>query len=216
MKFATCFILLIVFCNYSLSLQAKKLKAMRSGEQVLLLQHKPETKKPKSQIKVEEILSKHLDGEFSLATVEDIFPYELDERRQKKLTRKSQAQLRDYYNYVRRDLEHLSGGQFLKYINKDLDLDGRRDYAVVAINRKNKKKSFVIVNEDKVLYQEDFDKTYFELVNEGKYPLKLDTGKNLKQVNSTCLRLRPFDGEQDFIFFDRYKKDWVRISFDVD
>ena len=124
--------------------------------------------------------------------------------------------MRSYYNYVRTDLEHLSGGKTLKYIKKDFDLDGYYDYAVVTVNKKNHEKSFVIVNKKKLLFKDSFDRTYLELVNGGKYPLDLDTGHSFKKVNSPCFRLRSFDGKQDFVYFDRRKKDWVKIGFDAE
>lgn len=216
MKYCLRYALIFAFSLIPLNLSAKKFKAMHQGEQVLLLEYDPEEKKSEKFVEIEEILSKHLDGEFVLARVEDIFPYDISDKKKESLTRKSQADLRNYYNYVRSDLEHLSGGKTLKYIKKDFDLDGNYDYAVVAVNKKNHEKSFVIVNEKKLLFKDSFERTYLELVNGGKYPLDLDTGRSFEKVNSPCLRLRSFDGKQDFVYFDRHKKDWVKISFDAE
>lgn len=216
MKNRLLFALIFASVLIPLHLSAKKFKPVRQDEQVMLLEHDPGKLKSEKYVEIEDILSKHLDGEFILARVEDIFPYDLSNEKKKVLTRKSQADLRRYYNYVRADLEHLSGGKTLKYIKKDFDLDGYNDYAVVAVNKKNHEKSFVIINKKKLLFKDSFNRTYLELVNEGNYPLDLNIGNSFKRVNSPCLRLRSFDGKQDFVYFDRLMKDWVKISFDAE
>ena len=83
MRYWVRYILFLTVILSASNLEAKKIKALRAGEQVRLLEHDPLEKKPEKFIKIEEILHKYLDGEFVLARVDDIFPYEISSDKEK-------------------------------------------------------------------------------------------------------------------------------------
>ena len=160
---------------------------------------------------LEIILNKHFPDSFSVTKVQDIFPVELS-LSEKKLPRAQQLELRSYYAYARNELAKISGGQFLPAVFQDFDLDGKKDYAALVTNKSTGSVSLMIVNEAKVLYQAEFPHHYTELMSHGAYPLSVIVGKEMKKVNSPCLRLISIAGPHEFLFFDRAKHDWVRMK----
>lgn len=159
------------------------------------------------------ILAKHFSNTPSVAKVEDIFPVELSPS-EKKLSKPQQLELRGYYAYGRNELSKISRGQVLPIIQQDFDLDGKKDFAAVIVDKTAGTLSLALFNDSRVLYQTEFPYHYTELMNNGAYPLSLIVGKEMKKVNSPCLRLISIGGSHEFLFFDKSKKDWVRMKAD--
>lgn len=162
---------------------------------------------------VEGLLAKHFATSISLARVDDVFPLELSAE-EKKMAKAQQLELRSYYAYARNELAKICRGQVLAPIRQDLDLDGKRDYAAILIDKSNQALKFAIFNDTKILYQADFPHHYTELMNQGTYPLNVIVGRDMKKVSAPCIRLISIAGPHEFLFFDKMKKDWVRMRAD--
>lgn len=160
---------------------------------------------------LELLISKHFPENHSLTKVEDVFPIELNSR-EKKLSRAQQLELRSYYAYARNELTKIARGPVLPTASQDFDLDGKKDTAALVTDKSSGIVSLVILNDVKVLYKAEFPHHYTELMSQGSYPLSVIVGKEMKKVNSPCLRLISIAGPHEFLFFDRAKKDWVRMK----
>lgn len=159
---------------------------------------------------LETLITKHFPENHSLTRVEDIFPIDLNTR-EKKLSRAQQLELRSYYAYARNELTKIARGPILPTASQDFDLDGKKDTAALITDKSSGLVSLVILNDAKVLYKAEFPHHYTELMSQGAYPLSVIVGKEMKKVNSPCLRLISIAGPHEFLFFDRAKKDWVRM-----
>lgn len=130
------------------------------------------------------------------------------------MAKAQQLELRSYYAYARNELAKICRGQILTPIYQDLDLDGKRDYAAILMDKSKQSLKFAVFNDSKVLYQTDFPHHYTELMNHGTYPLNVIVGRDMKKVTAPCIRLISIAGPHEFLFFDKMKQDWVRMRAD--
>ena len=168
---------------------------------------KEEVKKPyiktSLDIKVDELISKHLDPKkYSRASIYDIYPKMEEKGSDKK------KELAKYLNYARKDLEKISKGEYLKPIRLNFDLDGNHDYAAILRSTKKKENYLMIANDKELLLLSPFFGTHLELHNYGKYPTIVPTKEAKKTINSPAIKLVSFEKDSYILHYDRYIKNW--------
>lgn len=159
---------------------------------------------------IDDMIFDRLGEDYRRANVYDFYPNKVVED----MSIKDKIEMLDYYDYCRKELTKLSQAQLLKVIKKDLDLDGKNDYAVLVHNHKKEKNYLAIINFQDKLYLEPFKEDYLELVNSGYYPTSIvDRKGKTKQATSPALKLVSFEPDHNkVIFFDRKKKVWQEIE----
>ena len=127
---------------------------------------------------IDEMIFDCLGEDYRRANVFDFFPLEISER----MSHEDKVELMDYYDYARKELEHISRSKLIRYVKKDLNLDGKYDYAIVVYNEKKEKIYLAVIDKSKKHYLKEFKENFVELVNYGRYPTTIITKKNKNNI----------------------------------
>ncbi len=181
-------------------------------------------KKSKNDIKLDELVQKHLGTGFKRASVYDLYTLEpygdefmgMDEAKRKEFI--------DYYDYARKELVVVSQGPLLRSLSHDYDLDGSQDTALIVARRVEFDKKglprkseydnriyLVVANSENVIYFQPLKADYLELINNGRYPTRLAMGKKLTNISAPAFRVLALDGESYVLYYDRSKTAWVKM-----
>ena len=175
----------------------------------------PELNKTKRDLEIDTLIEKSFGKTYTRATIYDFYPLELSKEESKSLDAKSQAGLMNYYDYERDNLEKISQGKLLKFVQMDFDLDKVSDYAVVVHNKKNKKNYLVIFDAKSVIYEQEFEEDYIEPVNYGRHPVIVYSNKKAVLSKAPVLRLVDFEDEHRLLYFDKVQDHWIKIKPDA-
>ncbi len=183
--------------------------------------------KSKNDLRLEELIQKHLEDGFKRASIYDLYPLELYDTKLTKLDEANRAEFVDYYDYARRELISVSQGPQLKYLYQDYDQDGNGDYAVIVARRiefdkkglahkpSHKDRIYLLIaNTDQVNYFQPLNADYLELINGGRYPTNLAIGRRLVKVNGPAFRVLALDNESYVLYYDRNKSAWIKMYTD--
>jgi len=174
----------------------------------------PDAEIPRTQYDrdLEAIVLKHLGSGFRRANVFDFYGMELTQERVSGLTAKESAEVMDYYNYARKDLEKICRSKFIPVVKMDMNGDRESDYSVVVKNLVSDQIMLAILNSKGKIYLEPFKATFIEKVNEGNYPTTVVLGKTRRTINSPSLRLVAFEEDSQILYFDQKKKSWELLT----
>ncbi|MEY3369414.1 MAG: hypothetical protein RLZZ361_84 [Cyanobacteriota bacterium] len=158
------------------------------------------------------IVQKHLGSDFRRANVFDFYGMELTQERISGLNAKEAAEVMEYYNYARKDLEKICRSKFIPVVKMDMNADRELDYSIVVKNLVSDQIMLAIVNSKGKIYLEPFKATFIEKVNEGNYPTTVVLGAKRRTINSPSLRLVAFEEDSQILYFDQKKKSWELLT----
>jgi hypothetical protein len=161
---------------------------------------------------LEAIVQKHLGSDFRRANVFDFYGMELTQERIRGLNAKEAAEVMDYYNYARKDLEKICRSKFIPVVKMDMNGDRELDYSIVVKNLVSDQIMLAIVNSKGKIYLQPFKATFIEKVNEGNYPTTVVLGTKRRTINSPSLRLVAFEEDSQILYFDQKKKSWELLT----
>lgn len=189
----------------------KKVLPSDTGKKIII---DPDKEIPRTQYDrdIEAIVQKHLGSDFRRANVFDFYGMELTEERIEGLTAKEVAEVMDYYNYARNDLQKICHSKFIPVVKMDLNGDRELDYSIVVKNLISGKIMLAIVNSKGKIYLEPFGATFIEKVNDGNYPTTVVLGAKRRLINSPSLRLVAFEEDSQILFYDQKKKTWELLT----
>ncbi|MDD9898916.1 MAG: hypothetical protein OXU45_07955 [Candidatus Melainabacteria bacterium] len=159
---------------------------------------------------IDTMIELRLGRDYRRANVYDFYPLEIKGSKARWKAYKTKAELMDYYDYARKDLEHLNQSKFLKVLKQDFNLDSKNDYAVVVYNSRKKKVYLAIMDYQELHYLELFNASYLEIMNDARYPTTVvyKSGKKRKVIDSPSFRTVAFDGKDELIYYDQDAKKW--------
>jgi hypothetical protein len=189
----------------------KKVLPSDTGKKTII---DPDKEIPRTQYDrdIEAIVQKHLGSDFRRANVFDFYEMELTQERVEGLTAKEVAEVMDYYNYARNDLQKICHSKFIPVVKMDLNGDRELDYSIVVKNLISGKIMLAIVNSKGKIYLEPFGATFIEKVNDGNYPTTVVLGAKRRTINSPSLRLVAFEEDSQILFYDQKKKTWELLT----
>lgn len=209
----------LVFCALVPVVQAKKddfkdFKKVKPSKLAKTVVHNIDPEIPRTAFDkdIDLMIRKHLGDKYRRANVFDFYPMEIGPERKQGLNSRQVAELMDYYNYARRDLEKICKSKFLNVVKMDLNGDKDPDYSVLVRSLKTDKNMLAIFDSKGLIYLEPFNETFVEKVNDGNYPTTVVYGKSRRTINSPSLRLVAFDDESHILFYDLKKQAWELIG----
>ncbi len=205
--FATIVLFLIIQWNLPCMAKDKfqKIEAV-DVEDSFIFDHDSNIPRTKFDKDIDSMIFDRLGEDYRRANVFDFYPLEVKER----MSQKDKFEMIDYYDYARRELEIVSRSKLLSVVKKDLNLDGKTDYAVLLRNTKKDKNYLAIINFTDTYYLEKFEEDCLELVNYGSFPTTIVTkDEQNKTISSPVLKLISFDiKESKVLYYDRNKDKW--------
>jgi hypothetical protein len=189
----------------------KKVLPSETGKNIIT---DPDKEIPRTQYDrdLEAIVQKHLGRDFRRANVFDFYGMELTQERVRGLNAKESAEVMDYYNYARKDLEKICRSKFIPVVKMDMNGDRESDYSIVVKNLVSDQIMLAIVNSKGKIYLEPFKATFIEKVNEGNYPTTVVLGTKRRTINAPSLRLVAFEEDSQILYFDQKKKSWELLT----
>ena len=189
----------------------KKVLPSQTGKKIITDPDKEIARTPYDK-DIDAIVQKHLGSDFRRANVFDFYGMELTQERVSGLNAKETAEVMDYYNYARKDLEKICRSKFIPVVKMDLNGDKELDYSIVVKNLLADKIMLAIVNSKGKIYLEPFNATFVEKVNEGNFPTTVVLGTKRRTINSPSLRLVAFEEESQILYYDQKKKTWELLT----
>lgn len=183
-------VLFITLCVYALPLE---INAKRSMEL-------PEIKKSDVDLKIDEFIDSVVGEEFRRASIFDIYPLVKDKEKAR------------YNDYARNFLKEFSRGLLLKVYKVNYDKDFLMDYAVVVHNIQEIKNYLLIANKDRILYLEEFQGDYLELIDGGGFPTVVVTEDSKSKIGSPALKIVSISKKGKALYFDSESKQWKEVN----
>jgi hypothetical protein len=201
--------------SYSKKKKFNKITLLNDYNKTDLLNIEFQIKKSEVDYLLDDLIEERLGKNYKRANVYDLYPLELDKKLAKKLDYEDQVAMIDYYNYLRRDLEKISGSKLLGFFiyNFDGDQAGVKDYAVIVYDNKKEETYLSIMNKDKTLFKEKISPGYLESINNGRFPTEVIYENNTKTrfVSNPALRVVLFDEKSFVFFFNAKDQSWEKL-----
>lgn len=187
----------------------QKIKPL-TKDQTDVFNHDVNINRSKFDQEIDEMIFDRLGEDYRRANVYDFYPIEVKQN----MSIKDKIEMMDYYNHARKELEEISNSKLIRVVKRDLNLDGKNDYAVLVHNIKKDKNYLAIINFKDTHYIEPFKEDFVELVNFGSYPTAIITKDDeTKTISSPAIKLVSFEQNQSkVLYFDRKKQKWKDLE----
>jgi hypothetical protein len=187
----------------------QKIKPL-TKDQTDVFNHDVNINRSKFDQEIDEMIFDRLGEDYRRANVYDFYPIEVKQN----MSVKDKIEMMDYYNHARKELEEISSSKLIRVVKRDLNLDGKNDYAVLVRNTKKDTNYLAIINFKDTHYIEPFKEDFVELVNFGSYPTAIITKDDeTKTISSPAIKLVSFEENQSkVLYFDRRKQKWKDLE----